>query len=75
MICLLFKSLSKNCGNLYYIFHFKYYSANQNKKNEMGWSCGMYGEVRRYIPEGEILQVYTTGRHRNIWENNIKKEF
>jgi hypothetical protein len=54
----------------------KYHSGDQVKKTEMGRTCGTYGgekgAYRALVgkPEGRR----PLGRHRRIWEDNIKMD-
>jgi hypothetical protein len=48
---------------------YKYYSGDQNKKNETGGVCSMHGGEMRCIQETSPL-----GRPRSRWEDNIKMD-
>jgi hypothetical protein len=50
------------------IFHTKYYSGDQIKKNEMGRACGMCDRRAAY----RVLAGRPLGRLRHRWEDNIK---
>ena len=54
----------------------KYFSGDKIEKNEMGWTCSTYGERRCVFkilvgkPEGKR----PLGRHKFVWEDNIKMD-
>jgi hypothetical protein len=53
----------------------KYYSGDQNKKNEVGGACSTYGGGERCIQDFGGPEVRRPlGRPRRRWEDNIKMD-